>query len=141
MDWSKSVTPSNAEGVAPQGDQLPPLPDESLDRGVLPRVIKTLVDRRRAVKRLVKTEKDQTKKEEVSASMKVFNYLHIMISFTYIIHCYPLFNSSIFVNWLSSSLRTQCMGAWVSRIPASMRSQLLPLSLQWAVKLFSEQLT
>eukprot|EP00985_Skeletonema_marinoi_P027904 scaffold23518_cov225-Skeletonema_marinoi.AAC.19 len=65
MDWSKSVTPNNAEGVAPQGDQLPPLPDESLDRGVLPRVIKTLVDRRRAVKRLVKTEKDQTKKEEL----------------------------------------------------------------------------
>ena len=73
MDWSKSVTPNDAEGAAPQGDQLPPLPDESLDRGVLPRVIKTLVDRRRAVKRLVKTEKDQTKKEEVSASWQSSN--------------------------------------------------------------------
>ena len=79
MDWSKSVTSNDAEGAAPQGDQLPPLPDESLDRGVLPRVIKTLVDRRRAVKRLVKTEKDQTKKEEVSASTEQFNYLHDMI--------------------------------------------------------------
>ena len=65
MDWAKTALPNSAEG-APQGDQLPPLPDESLERGVLPRVIKTLVDRRRAVKRLVKTEKDQTKKEEVS---------------------------------------------------------------------------
>lgn len=76
MDWSKNVTPNNAEGAAPQGDQLPPLPDESLDRGVLPRVIKTLVDRRRAVKRLIKTEKDQTKKDEVSASIEFFSYVH-----------------------------------------------------------------
>ena len=68
MDWSKNALPtSNAEveGV-PQGDSLPPLPDESLDRGVLPRVIKTLVDRRRNVKKLMKNEKDGDKKEEVS---------------------------------------------------------------------------
>ena len=77
MDWSKNnVMPNNAEGAAPQGDQLPPLPDESLDRGVLPRVIKTLVDRRRAVKRLIKTEKDQTKKDEVSASIDVLITCH-----------------------------------------------------------------
>lgn len=79
MDWTKSVMPQVAEGAAPQADLLPPLPDESLDRGVLPRVIKTLVDRRRAVKKLVKTEKDQAKKEEVSASMEAFNYLHDMV--------------------------------------------------------------
>ena len=72
MEWAKHAMPNNAEGAEPQGDQLPPLPDESLDRGVLPRVIKTLVDRRRAVKRLIKTEKDQTKKDEVSASEEIF---------------------------------------------------------------------
>ena len=67
MDWSKSNVPkNNAEGGAPpQGDILPPLPDESLDRGVLPRVIKTLVDRRRNVKKFMKSEKDADKKEEV----------------------------------------------------------------------------
>jgi DNA polymerase alpha subunit A len=75
MDWSKNVTPNNAAGAGPQGDQLPPLPDESLDRGVLPRVIKTLVDRRRAVKRLMKTEKDQTKKDEVSDSIEFIDYM------------------------------------------------------------------
>jgi DNA polymerase alpha subunit A len=75
MDWSKNVTPNNAAGAGPQGDQLPLLPDESLDRGVLPRVIKTLVDRRRAVKRLMKTEKDQTKKDEVSDSIEFIDYM------------------------------------------------------------------
>ena len=41
------------------------VPDESVERGVLPRVIKTLVDRRRAVKKMIKTEKDPEKLEEV----------------------------------------------------------------------------
>jgi len=45
---------------------IPPVPDESIERGVLPRVIKTLVDRRRAVKKMIKTEKDADKREEVS---------------------------------------------------------------------------
>mmetsp|Transcript_9013 Transcript_9013/g.19030 ORF Transcript_9013/g.19030 Transcript_9013/m.19030 type:complete len:1210 (+) Transcript_9013:3-3632(+) len=67
MDWSKSNSPSNtADGGVPQGDVLPPLPDESLDRGVLPRVIKTLVDRRRNVKKFMKNEKDANKKEELN---------------------------------------------------------------------------
>jgi DNA polymerase alpha subunit A len=69
MDWTKSVATSNnmdAGIPGPQGDVLPPLPDESLDRGVLPRVIKTLVDRRRNVKKFMQNEKDKDKKEEVS---------------------------------------------------------------------------
>ncbi len=69
MDWTKSVTPNriSVDGMpGPQGDVLPPLPDESLDRGVLPRVIKTLVDRRRNVKKFMQNEKDKDKKEEVS---------------------------------------------------------------------------
>ena len=69
MNWTKSVTPNSnsVDGMSgPQGDVLPPLPDESLDRGVLPRVIKTLVDRRRNVKKFMQNEKDKDKKEEVS---------------------------------------------------------------------------
>ena len=66
MEWAKSNTPiTNAEG-APQGDNLPSLPDVGLERGVLPRVIKTLVDRRRNVKKFMKTEKNPDKKAEVS---------------------------------------------------------------------------
>ncbi len=72
MEWSKNAMPNNVEGAPPQGDQLPSLPDEGLSRGVLPRVIKTIVDRRRAVKRLIKTEKDQTKKNEVSTPKEFF---------------------------------------------------------------------
>mmetsp|Transcript_8937 Transcript_8937/g.20092 ORF Transcript_8937/g.20092 Transcript_8937/m.20092 type:complete len:1678 (-) Transcript_8937:137-5170(-) len=70
MEWSKSnaaAIKKDAEGgVMPQGDVLPPLPDESLGRGVLPRVIKTLVDRRRNVKKFMKSEKDADKKEELN---------------------------------------------------------------------------
>ena len=46
---------------------IPPIPDESLDRGVLPRVIKSLVERRKAVKKIMKTETNPEKKEEVSS--------------------------------------------------------------------------
>jgi DNA polymerase Pol2 len=46
-------------------DKLPPLPDESIERGVLPRVIKSLVDRRRTVKGMLKKEKDEEKRKEV----------------------------------------------------------------------------
>jgi DNA polymerase alpha subunit A len=45
---------------------LPPLPDESVDKGVLPRVIKRLVDRRRNVKKLLKSEQNADKAKEVS---------------------------------------------------------------------------
>jgi DNA polymerase alpha subunit A len=74
VDWAKSNPSSSARegegGMPPQGDVLPPLPDESLDRGVLPRVIKTLVDRRRNVKKFMTNEKDKDKKEEVRLAMK-----------------------------------------------------------------------
>ena len=71
IDWSKSNGSGNDDKGAPQGDALPSLPDTSLDRGVLPRVIKTLVDRRKNVKRFMKDEKDADKKEEVSGGSKV----------------------------------------------------------------------
>lgn len=46
-------------------NNLPPLPDESVERGVLPRVIQSLVERRRAVKRLLKAEANPQKRAEV----------------------------------------------------------------------------
>ena len=69
MDWAKfqnGMPTDDAEDVenAP-ASTIPPVPDESIERGVLPRVIKTLVDRRRAVKKMIKTEKDAEKREEV----------------------------------------------------------------------------
>jgi len=61
-----------ADEAGAQENQLPPLPDESLDRGVLPRVIKSLVERRRNVKKFMKSEKDADKKEEVSSREVAF---------------------------------------------------------------------
>jgi len=69
VDWAKS-NPSSSAREGGGGMPLPPLPDESLDRGVLPRVIKTLVDRRRNVKKFMTNEKDKDKKEEVRLAMK-----------------------------------------------------------------------
>jgi DNA polymerase alpha subunit A len=107
VDWAKSTPSNNAnegEGGMPQGDVLPPLPDESLDRGVLPRVIKTLVDRRRNVKKFMTNEKDVDKKEEVRQLWGKTSYVttHVYL----IILCPPLHHgrdhSSIFAKWRSS---------------------------------------
>jgi DNA polymerase Pol2 len=69
MDWAKykGQVAAEQEHGDPNASSnvLPPLPDESIERGVLPRVIKSLVDRRRAVKKLMKNERDNDKKEEV----------------------------------------------------------------------------
>lgn len=63
IDWANfapgAVTPDTS------GNNLPPLPDDAIERGVLPRVIKSLVDRRRTVKNMLKSEKDRDKREEV----------------------------------------------------------------------------
>jgi DNA polymerase alpha subunit A len=73
MEWAKNTSSANAQENEQQGDQLPPLPDDSLERGVLPRVIKTLVERRRNVKKMIKSEKDADKLEEVSTCLFVLN--------------------------------------------------------------------
>ena len=75
MDWAKfqnGLPTDQAEDVenAPSST-IPPVPDASIERGVLPRVIKTLVDRRRAVKKMIKTETDADKREEVSVIVVV----------------------------------------------------------------------
>lgn len=46
-------------------EDLPPVPDESAERGVLPKVIKSLVERRRAVKSMMKKEFNTDKHNEV----------------------------------------------------------------------------
>jgi DNA polymerase alpha subunit A len=70
IEWSKFAGEKAAvegeEAPVASSDNLPPLPDEKLERGVLPRVIKSLVERRRAVKNILKNEKKPEKREEVS---------------------------------------------------------------------------
>jgi DNA polymerase Pol2 len=53
------------QGDEQAGEDLPPIPDESEDCGVLPKVIKNLVERRRAVKGMMKRESDAEKQNEV----------------------------------------------------------------------------
>eukprot|EP00540_Astrosyne_radiata_P020315 CAMPEP_0116836160 /NCGR_PEP_ID=MMETSP0418-20121206/7940_1 /TAXON_ID=1158023 /ORGANISM="Astrosyne radiata, Strain 13vi08-1A" /LENGTH=608 /DNA_ID=CAMNT_0004465895 /DNA_START=30 /DNA_END=1856 /DNA_ORIENTATION=+ len=71
MDWSKFTS----SGVTSSGDvhttgTLPPVPDESLECGVLPRVIQNLVQRRRKVKRLMTSEANAEKKQELDIRQK-----------------------------------------------------------------------
>lgn len=54
---------------APQ-DMLPDVPDEAIDTGILPRVIRTLVERRRNVKQLLKRESDPVKKQQLDIRQK-----------------------------------------------------------------------
>ena len=67
MDWATFQT--SADDVVDHDETdigaLPNLPDPSTEPGVLPRVIKSLVDRRRAVKSLLKSERVPEKKQEV----------------------------------------------------------------------------
>jgi DNA polymerase Pol2 len=57
---------------------LPPIPDETAKPGVLPRVIKNLVDRRRIVKRLLKKEKNPEAREEVRPASLSFCFLRVL---------------------------------------------------------------
>jgi DNA polymerase alpha subunit A len=54
----------------PTGKLLPPIPDTSVEAGILPRVIKTLVERRKAVKALLKTAKDAATKQQYDIRQK-----------------------------------------------------------------------
>jgi DNA polymerase alpha subunit A len=77
----KTEDESDAEESEPEADGndhapgntnngIPPLPESGKDQGILPRVIKTLVDRRREVKNLIKKEKDSIKKQELDIRQK-----------------------------------------------------------------------
>ncbi len=68
MNWSEYVhNVGEGQNVSDvnMDDKLPPLPQELKKHGVLPRVIKNLVDRRRAVKKMLKQEKEKDKQQEV----------------------------------------------------------------------------
>ena len=49
---------------------LPPIPDPKETTGVLPRVIKTLVERRKGVKALIKKERDEAKLKQLDIKQK-----------------------------------------------------------------------
>jgi DNA polymerase alpha subunit A len=58
--------PEDAEAAALEGAMdMPPLPDDRSEKGILPRVIRTLVHRRREVKKLMKSEKNAITKQQL----------------------------------------------------------------------------
>lgn len=69
-DWAsvhkrQLAAQADASNETISDDVLPPLPDESQETGVLPKVIRSLVQRRRQVKGLMKKESDSEKYSEV----------------------------------------------------------------------------
>jgi DNA polymerase alpha subunit A len=61
---NSSDDPVNAQGEE-EPLQLPDLPDETKEKGILPRVIRTLVQRRRQVKKMLKQEKNPVTKQQL----------------------------------------------------------------------------
>ena len=82
---------NNTEGT------LPPLPDESQETGVLAKVIKSLVQRRRQVKGMMKKENNSEKYNEVSSSfIPIFLYLFGSFEFIFVLILIPLNSHLIF---------------------------------------------
>jgi len=69
-DWSKFAAPAKDDDEQADSAKLPAIPESSTDVGVLPRVIKGLVERRRAVKGLLKKEANTEKKAELDIRQK-----------------------------------------------------------------------
>lgn len=67
--WSEYASAAANTDTEPNNDSLPPVPDDSVERGVLPRVIRSLVQRRRAVKKMMKSEPTVEKKQEVGIEL------------------------------------------------------------------------
>ncbi|CAN0219247.1 unnamed protein product, partial [Ectocarpus sp. 12 AP-2014] len=81
MNWAACDMSTPAQGgeddmdedggaAASAGPKLPDLPAEGMDIGVLPRVIRTLVERRSVVKKMLKKEKDPSRKQELDIRQK-----------------------------------------------------------------------
>lgn len=128
MNWSDYVTgaiDNRKSNIADDDDDdmhndalattgaLPPLPEESLDRGVLPRVIKTLVQRRREVKKILKKEKNEDKKQEVRFTCLFLFSISLQNHFlnNALINNFPL------ARYSSNGTKANCeLDVWLSRI-------------------------
>ncbi|KAL7570142.1 hypothetical protein ACA910_019981 [Epithemia clementina (nom. ined.)] len=70
--WAESAVAAEAAHATDDktNAELPQLPGASMEQGVLPKVIKSLVERRRLVKRLLKQESSADKKAELDVRQK-----------------------------------------------------------------------
>ena len=82
-------------------DTLPPIPDDSEETGVLPKVIRNLVQRRRQVKGLMKKESNVTKYDEVSVLIGGVAFLFSA-------------SNTINTHWLACSYLSFCLCSWTS---------------------------
>ena len=78
----------NEDGIVTSGTKaLPPKPDPSLPQGILPRVIKNLVDRRKDVKNMLKKERDPLVKQQLDIRQKALkltaNSMYGCLGFTF----------------------------------------------------------
>ena len=77
----------DVEAVVTGAKELPPLPESGLPQGILPRVIKNLVDRRREVKNMLKKEKNPLVKQQLDIRQKALkltaNSMYGCLGFTF----------------------------------------------------------
>jgi DNA polymerase alpha subunit A len=78
----------NEDGIVTSGTKaLPPKPDPSLPQGILPRVIKNLVERRKDVKNMLKKERDPMVKQQLDIRQKALkltaNSMYGCLGFTF----------------------------------------------------------
>jgi len=87
QEYNLCFTTMNWADYTGENDPIPPVPDESSDRGILPRVIKSLVERRKTVKKLMKSEINAEKKEELDIRQKALkltaNSMYGCLGFTH----------------------------------------------------------
>jgi len=92
----------DAAAAGPAAEELPPLPSPSLPDGVLPRVIRKLVDRRRVVKGLLKKETDPLVRQQLDIKQKA---LKILANSMY--GCLGFSNSRFYAKPLAALVTTQ----------------------------------
>ena len=89
QEYNICFTTVTAPPPAAEGEERPryEMPDKDGKQGVLPKVIKTLVDRRRQVKELIKKENDNVRKQQLDirqSALKIMaNSMYGCLGFTY----------------------------------------------------------